>query len=178
MITKPKIRKRPKTKTKANPDAKGISLESMAVMNHEDECSKEMVYIAMTLLESKGYAGFSGLMSVLDDPELIIKLLRLFYGSTIEFPPLQTVVKCLKTAIYVYYNFHKRSGAKAIVTSEIRKLMNIDEKEEQELIIEMKEWINFMLDEGIDLSRLMHINKKTLIKRYDTTKIAKNKHKM
>ena len=56
--------------------------------------STEFVFIALSMLESRGYPGFFELMSILKDPGLIMKIIRLFYGMTIKFPPLNEFIKC------------------------------------------------------------------------------------
>ena len=45
----------------------------------EEYSSSEFVFTALSMLESRGYTGFFQLMSVLQDPVLILKIIRLFY---------------------------------------------------------------------------------------------------
>ena len=38
--------------------------------------SREMILIAMSILESRGYLGFVELLSILENPEVILKIMR------------------------------------------------------------------------------------------------------
>ena len=73
----------------------------------EDELSStEMVFIALTMLESRGYHGLLELMSITNNPELILKIVRLFYGMEIKIPPLKEFVKCLQAAEYAFCDIY------------------------------------------------------------------------
>ena len=66
----------------------------------EEYSSSEFVFIALSMLESRGYPGFFELMSLIQDPALIMKIIRLFYGMEIKIPPLKEFKECLQAAEY------------------------------------------------------------------------------
>ena len=77
-------------------------------LSNEELASTEMVLTAFTMLESRGYPGFTELMAILNDPTIILKIIRFLYGMKIEVPPLQEFIKCLKAAQYVFCDMHKK----------------------------------------------------------------------
>ena len=58
-------------------------------LSDEELGSTEMVFIALTILESRGYPGLTELMSIVNDPKLILKIIRLLYGTEIKIPSLK-----------------------------------------------------------------------------------------
>jgi len=137
-------------------------------LTDEELSCAEMVFITLTMLESRGYPGFMELFSVIDDPALIIKLLRLFYGTTIKFPPLQEVVDCLKASEYAFCDIHKMINDKLCAKpKDIRQHMNISAEEEQKLLEIFDQWVKYMHDTGHDIRNLMHINRNNSRKRID-----------
>ena len=137
-------------------------------LTDEELASTEMVYIALSILESRGYSGFTDLLSILNDPVLILKIVRLMYGTTIKIPPLGEFTKCLQAAIYTYCDMHKMINSKLPAKPrDIRKFMNIDEKEEKELLDIFDEWTVFLHKNGIDIRNLMHCNRNNTKKRVE-----------
>lgn len=137
-------------------------------LTDEEMTCAEMVFITLTMLESRGYPGFMELFSFLDDPDIIIKILRLFYGMTIKFPPLKEVERCLRAAEYAFCDIHKKVNDKLCVKPlDIRNHMNIDTEEEQKLLEIFDNWIKYMHDSGHDIRGLMHINRQNTLKRID-----------
>jgi len=135
-------------------------------LNYEELGSSEMVFIAMTLLASRGYPGFIEIMSVIDNPSVLIKLLRLFYGMTIKFPSLEEVRDCLRASEYIFCDMHKKVNDKLVVKPlDIRNHMGIDEKEEEKLLEMFDNWIKYMHDNGNDVLRYMGCNRQNTRKR-------------
>lgn len=135
-------------------------------LTDEEMSCTEMVYIACTMLESRGYPGFMELFNVLDDPSLILKLLRLFYGMTIQFPPLNEVADCLQAAEYAFSDIHKKINDKLVVKPlDIRNHMGITEEEEKRLLEIFDNWILYMNKVGYPIEQTMHINRQNTKKR-------------
>lgn len=138
-------------------------------LTEEELASSEMVFIACTLLESRGYPGFMEMLNVLDDPSLIIKLIRLFYGMTIKFPSIQEFQDCLKASEYIFTDFHKKVNDTLVVKPlDIRNHMHITEQEEDKLLKLFDEWVLYMHKAGYPIEKLMHINRKVTKKRIES----------
>ena len=141
-------------------------------ISDDELSSKEMILIAFTMLESRGYPGFSELLAILNDPTTILKIIRLLYGTTIKIPPLSEVVKCLRAAEFTFLDFHKRVNHSLVAKPlDIRQHMNITKEEQDELLEIFDEWVIYMQKNGIDVSKLMHINRENTKKRI---KMAQN----
>ena len=137
-------------------------------LSDEELRCAEMVFIAMTMLESRGYSGFVDLFSVLNDPTLIIKIVRLLYGTEIKIPPLSEFIKCLQAAMYTYCDMHKMiNSTLPAKPKDIREFMNIDEKQEKELLDIFDEWTVFLHKNGLDIRTIMHCNRNNTKKRID-----------
>ena len=141
-------------------------------ISDDELSSKEMILIAFTMLESRGYPGFSELLAILNDPTTILKIIRLLYGTTIKIPPLSEVVKCLRAAEFTFLDFHKRVNHSLTAKPlDIRQHMNITKEEQDELLEIFDEWVVYMQKNGIDVGKLMHINRENTKKRI---KMAQN----
>lgn len=138
-------------------------------LTEEELASSEMVFITCTLLESRGYPGFMELLNVLDDPSLIIKLIRLFYGMTIKFPSIQEFQDCLRASEYIFTDFHKKvNDILTVKPQDIRNHMNITEEEEEKLLNLFDDWVIYMNKAGYPIEKLMHINRKVTKKRMES----------
>jgi hypothetical protein len=132
----------------------------------EEYSSSEFVFTALSMLESRGYTGFFQLMSVLQDPTLIIKIVRLFYGMEIKVPPLKEFADCLKAAEYTYLDMHKNVNVNLPAKSkDIRQFMGIDEEEQQHLLEIFDEWCAFMAKNGANVNDYLHCNRQNTKKR-------------
>lgn len=135
-------------------------------VSQDELSSKEMMLIAFTMLESRGYPGFSELLAIVNDPNVILKIIRLLYGTTLKIPPLKEVVKCLRAAEFTFLDFHKRVNHSLYAKPlDIRQHMNITKEEQEELLKIFDDWILYMQKNGIDVSKLMHINRENTKKR-------------
>ena len=135
-------------------------------LEHEDLSSQEMVFIALTMLESRGYPGFMELLSVINNPGIILKIIRLFYGMTIKIPPLKEFIKCLQAAEYAFCDIHKKvNSTLPAKPQDIRQFMNIDREQEAELLQIFDEWCVYMNKQGHDIRNYMHINRQNTKKR-------------
>ena len=120
------------------------------------------------MLESRGYPGFFELMSVIEDPAIIMKIIRLFYGMEIKIPPLKEFKECLQAAEYSYLDMHKNINVNLPAKSkDIRQFMNITPEEEQHLLEIFDSWTKFMHDQGADVRNYMHINRSNTRKRIE-----------
>lgn len=134
----------------------------------DEYSSSEFVFIALSMLESRGYPGFFELMSVIQDPGLIMKIIRLFYGMEIKIPPLKEFKDCLQAAEYSYLDMHKNVSLNLPAKSkDIRQFMNITEEEEKHLLDIFDQWVVFMNKSGADVRNYMHINRNNTKKRID-----------
>jgi len=137
-------------------------------VSDEEYSSSEFLFIALSMLESRGYPGFFELMSVVKDPALIMQILRLFYGMTIKIPPIKEFKECLQAAEYAYLDMHKHINANLPAKGkDIRQFMNITQEEEEHLLEIFDEWCKFMNKQGADVRNYMHINRQNTKKRID-----------
>lgn len=137
-------------------------------VSDEEYSSTEFVFIALSMLESRGYPGFFELMSVIQDPGLIMKIIRLFYGMEIKIPPLKEFKECLQAAEYSYLDMHKHININLPAKSkDIRQFMGITEEEEKHLLEIFDQWAVFMNKQGADVRNFMHINRNNTKKRID-----------
>lgn len=134
----------------------------------EEYSSSEFVFIALSMLESRGYPGFFELMSVVQDPALIMKIIRLFYGMTIKIPPLKEFKECLQAAEHAYLDMHKHININLPAKGkDIRQFMNISEEEEQHLLEIFDEWCAFMAKNGANVNNYMRCNRQNTKKRIE-----------
>lgn len=137
-------------------------------VSDEEYSSSEFLFIALSMLESRGYPGFFELMSVIKDPTLIMQILRLFYGMTIKIPPIKEFKECLQAAEYAYLDMHKHININLPAKGkDIRQFMNITPEEEEHLLEIFDEWCKFMNQQGADIRNYMHINRQNTKKRID-----------
>ena len=135
-------------------------------LSNEELGSTEMVFLALTILESRGYSGLTELMAILNDPKLVLKIVRLLYGTELKLPSLKEFVLCLRTAIYAFCDMHKKVHVKLPVKPDnIRKFMNITKEQEKEILEVFDQWTLFMHKQGRDPWTLMHINRNNTKKR-------------
>ena len=137
-------------------------------LNDEELGSTEMVFTALTILESRGYPGLLELMSVVNDPKVIFKIIRFLYGTEIKIPSLEEFVLCLRTAIYAFCDMHKKIHVNLPVKpQDIRRFMKIDEKEEQKILEVFDQWALYMNKQGYDIRNYLHMNRNNTKKRID-----------
>lgn len=116
--------------------------------------SSEMVLITLSILESKGWHGLLQLMTIINDPEIIYKLIRFFYGMTLSFPDMKDFVDAMRTSQYVFMNFHKKFNK----STEMRKVLNITAEEETKYSKIAEEWLDYLYKHNMDITQIMHIN--------------------
>jgi len=135
-------------------------------LSDEEYGSKEMVLITLSMLESRGYPGLIELMSVLNDPTIILKIIRFLYGTTIKIPSLQEFTKTLRAAIFAYCDMHKRLNINLFAKpQDIRNFMGITEEEQKELMDIFDQWSIYMKNQNKPIETLMHINRNNTLKR-------------
>lgn len=137
-------------------------------LSHEELASTEMVLTAFTMLESRGYPGFTELMALLNNPTILLKIIRFLYGMEIKVPPLDEFVKCLRAAQYAFCDMHKKIHVNLCAKPlDIRNHMNISKEEEAELLEIFDTWVKYMHDQGHDIRNYFHINRNNTKKRID-----------
>lgn len=134
----------------------------------EEYSSSEFVFIALSMLESRGYPGFFELMSAIQDPGLIMKIIRLFYGMEIKIPPLKEFKECLQAAEHAYLDMHKHINVNLPAKSkDIRQFMGITEEEERHLLEIFDQWCKFMSSCGANINDYMRCNRTNTKKRIE-----------
>lgn len=141
-------------------------------LSDEELQGTEIVFNTLTILESRGYQGFVELMSLLNDPTIILKIVRFLYGMEIKVPPLDEFNLCLRTALFAYCDMHKNVNASLPVkTKDIQQFMNIDDDETKKILEVFDAWAKYMGLQGKSLNDIMHINRNNTKKRI---KMAEN----
>lgn len=128
--------------------------------------STEMVFLVLSVLESLGYPGFMQLLTVINDPGVIIKIIRLMYGTEIKVPPLKVFIDALDTVTYMFSDFFKevQKGTPA-QPKFIRQHMNIDETREKELLAIFDNWSEYMFKHGVNPLSYLNIQRNNTKKR-------------
>ena len=147
-------------------------------LSDEELGSNEMVMIALSMLESRGYPGFTELMAILNDPSTLIKIIRFLYGMNIRIPPLKEFVDCIRATEYAFCIMHKRINMNLYAKEkDVRQFMGIDEQEEQHLLEIFDNWAKYMHDSGYDIRNYMHINRNSTKKRIELAIKGKRRKK-
>lgn len=147
-------------------------------LSDEELSSSEMVFITLSMLESRGYPGFSELMSIVDDPVVIVKIIRYLYGTTLRVPPLKEFVDCLRASEYAFCVMHKRINSTLYAKEkDVRQFMNINEEQEQHLLEIFDHWAKYMNEQGCDIRNYMHINRNSTKKRIELAVKGKTRKK-
>ena len=136
--------------------------------------STEMVFVVLSVLESLGYTGFVQLMSVINDPGVLIKVIRLLYGMEIKIPPLQVFIDALDASIYMFSDFFKQIQKGTPVQPKfIREHMNIDEEREKRLLEIFDNWSAFMYKHSVNPLQYLNIQRNNTKKRIAMAKQGK-----
>ena len=134
----------------------------MFKLSDSDYTSEEFLFIAFSILESKGFHNLIELMSIIEDPKKIVQIVYLLNGVDLKLPTASELAKALKTSAFVYMDTIKNrniiSGEKRNMRPVfIRDAMDIDEIEEQELLKEYQEWVTFMNKNGYSIDSYLPI---------------------
>lgn len=134
----------------------------------EEYSSTEFVFIALSMLESRGYPGFFELMSAIKDPAIIMTIIRLFHDMTIKIPSIKEFKDCLQAAEYSYLDMHKHISVNLPAKGkDIRQFMNITEEEEKHLLEIFDQWCAFMSSCGANVNDYMKCNRTNTKKRIE-----------
>lgn len=134
----------------------------------EEYSSTEFVFIALSMLESRGYPGFFELMSAIKDPAIIMTIIRLFHDMTIKIPSIKEFKDCLQAAEYSYLDMHKHISVNLPAKGkDIRQFMNITEEEEKHLLEIFDQWCAFMASCGANVNDYMKCNRTNTKKRIE-----------
>lgn len=134
----------------------------------EEYSSTEFVFIALSMLESRGYPGFFELMSAIKDPAIIMTIIRLFHDMTIKIPSIKEFKDCLQAAEYSYLDMHKHISVNLPAKGkDIRQFMNITEEEEKHLLEIFDQWCLFMSSCGANINDYMKCNRTNTKKRIE-----------
>lgn len=136
----------------------------------DDLNSEEFVYIAFSMLESRGYHGLIELMSAIDDPSVIMRFLYLFSGMTIKIPTTEEFADSLRASVLAYCrlagNVMQKKGISKDQT--IQATLNVDDDEFEKLNNIYQDWIVKMEKNGYSIQDYMTIKNPT-----ELTKIRK-----
>ena len=139
--------------------------ENFFGLNDSEYSCAEMVFTFFTILESRGYPGFSELLTVLGKPDILIKMLRLMAGMQIQIPPLKEFVNCLRTAMYIFAIMNKKKCNNHIISNEdIKDFLEITPEQEEEIVKIFEEWAVYMNQQGHDVRNYFDISRKNVAK--------------
>ena len=124
--------------------------EGQKYIFNEDFSSEEFVYMAFSMLETRGYHGLIELMSVIDDPDKIMQILYLFNGMEIKMPKSTEFADTLKSCALGYFMLNGNLYCKKGFTKkEVMATLNIESEEEYEKLLKIyQEWVARMKDNG------------------------------
>lgn len=124
--------------------------ENQKIMFNEDFSSEEFVYMAFSMLETRGYHGLIEMMSIIDDPSKIMQILYLFNGMEIKMPKSREFADTLKAAAVAYFMVNGNSLAvKGFTKKEVMSSLNIESEEEFEKLLKIyQDWVKHMQANG------------------------------
>ena len=139
------------TKPKTLPD---LDMEKLQV--REDEyMSEEYLMILFSLLESKGFTGFNQLQAVVDDPKVILKILRLMHGMQFKIPSLTEFADIMKLSVFIYATLIKDEDILDSKTNtkvqSFTQYLNYSKEEYQAYAQGVKKWREFLKAHGYDI---------------------------
>ncbi len=129
----------------------------------DDFCSEEFLYICFSMLESRGYHGLIELMSIIEDPEKIMKIIYLFNGMQIKIPRSKEFAETLKSAAFSFCRINGNLFCKnGFDNKQLTSTLNIKTDEEFERLNKIyKEWILYMQSNGYYIQDYLKIKNKT-----------------
>lgn len=138
-------------------------------LTSEDYTSCDFLFICFSMLESRGYAGWNELISVLNDYKAIIKILRLFSGMTIKIPTLKEFRECLMASTYVFCDLSKRNDKLLKTIPSVDKIdeyinPTLEEKEKIQKLYD--EWIEYMEKQGYPIDKLYDVTRADTKRRF------------
>ena len=124
--------------------------ENQKYIFNEDFSSEEFVYVAFSMLETRGYHGLIELMSIIDDPSKIMQILYLFNGMEIKMPKSTEFADTLKAAAVAYFMINGNIYAsKGFTKKEAMTTLNIESEEEFEKLTKIyQDWALHMQSNG------------------------------
>lgn len=136
--------------------------------------SEEFVWIAFSILESKNYHGLLELMSIIEKPQKIMKILYLMNGMNIKLPKPKEFAKCLQAATYIYSDTLKNVNSKLVAKpKDIKTTLDISDDEEKEILDIFDEWVVYLHKNGYEVEDFLKINRNNTKKRIKNIKIGK-----
>lgn len=117
---------------------------------NEDFSSEEFVYMAFSMLETRGYHGLIEMMSIIEDPDKIMQILYLFNGMEIKMPKSKEFADTLKSSALAYFlingNAYSRNG---FTKQQAMVALNIESEEEYEKLVKIyQDWVKSMQSNG------------------------------
>ena len=117
---------------------------------NEDFSSEEFVYMAFSMLETRGYHGLIEMMSIIEDPDKIMQILYLFNGMEIKMPKSKEFADTLKSSALAYFlingNAYSRNG---FTKQQAMGALNIESEEEYEKLVKIyQDWVKSMQSNG------------------------------
>lgn len=124
--------------------------ENQKYICNEDFSSEEFVYMAFSMLETRGYHGLIEMMSIIDDPSKIMQILYLFNGMEIKMPKSKEFADTLKAAAVAYFMINGNAYAsKGFTRKEVMTTLNIESDEEFEKLTKIyQDWVKHMQSNG------------------------------
>ena len=124
--------------------------ENQKIIFNEDFSSEEFVYMAFSMLETRGYHGLIEMMSIIDDPEKIMQILYLFNGMEIKMPKSKEFADTLKASALAYFMINGNIySSKGFSKKEAMVTLNIESEEEFEKLTKIyQDWVLHMKSNG------------------------------
>jgi hypothetical protein len=143
-------------------------------MEQHEYSSEEFVFIALSIMESQGYYGLIEMMSIIEDPDKIMKILYLMNGMDIKVPNAREFSKALKAATYIYCDAEKKiTSTKKAAPGDIREHLNLSLNEEAELLDIFDNWVKFMGDQGYEVEKYVQFKRTNSHKRIKMVRAGK-----
>jgi len=124
--------------------------ENQKYIFNEDFSSEDFVYMAFSMLETRGYHGLIELMSIIDDPDKIMQIIYLFNGMEIKMPKSTEFADTLKSCAMAYFMLNGNAYSKnGFTKKEAMATLNVESEEEYEKLVKIyQDWVARMKDNG------------------------------
>lgn len=124
--------------------------EDQRFIFNEDFSSEEFVYMAFSMLETRGYHGLIELMSIIEDPDKIMQIIYLFNGMEIKMPRSNELADVLKATSMAYFTINGNAySGKGFSKKEAMQTLNIQSEEEYEKLQKIyQDWVLRMQSNG------------------------------
>lgn len=125
-------------------------------VNPDEYMSEDFLMILFSLMESKGFTGFNQLQAVVDDPKVILKILRLMHGMQFKIPTLIEFANLMQLAVFIYATLIRDKNLIDIsnhkTVDSLYKYLGFTLEEKTKYDMEATEWRKYLEASGYKLS--------------------------